>query len=221
MEEVIQPHSSLILMKPAAVFATACFPTIEYISHLHLYKAAFTEHFEFYIKQTNRNRYHIASASGIVTLSVPVRHEKLYSNPVREVKISYDNPWQRIHWRTITASYNRSAFFEFFQESLQNVFFKKPVFLIDFNNNMLEWVSINTGLSIQNTPTAEYTANQTVIKDLRLLSDQKSNIPFYPLDFKKYPQVFETKYGFIPNLSILDLMFNTGRYAKDYLPEIR
>lgn len=208
-------------MPGRTVFSTACFPATEYIAALiHASQVSFDtgEHF---VKQTNRNRYHILSANGILTMHIPVIHEQLYTLPIREIRISYDAPWQRTHWRTLTASYNRSAWFEFYADDLHKLFFKKNNFLFDFNESMLHWIFHCLKREITFSYLHEYHELFPDSDDKRFLSDRKNNVPCIAEQFKSYPQVFEPKEGFISNLSFTDLLFNTGPAATDYLPVIR
>jgi hypothetical protein len=205
-------------MKPAAVFSTACFPTVEYISALISKHEIFMERHEHFVKQTNRNRYHIYGPNGVISLHIPLIHDGLNNQSINKVSIAYDIPWQRTHWRTITAAYNRSPFFEYYQDELGSLFFNEYEYLVAFNDKMLEWLlkCLKTEISINFTSAYSPTAD-LVINDLRLLSNSKTNQPLVKTDFKKYPQVFEDKHGFIKNLSVLDLLFNTGPQAFSYL----
>jgi hypothetical protein len=204
-------------MVPRAVFSTASFPTVEYVSALVTAQEVLMENSEHYIKQTNRNRYHIAAPGGIQSLHIPLVHANLYNVPIREVCISYDFPWQRNHWRAIQSAYNRSAYFEFYSDELHSVFFKPVSNLFDFNLTLLRWIlkCLRVDLSIITTDAYKETWENAT--DLRNISNQKNTVPGIIKKFERYPQVFESRNGFIRNLSILDLLFNTGPSASLFL----
>src|SRR2546423_10173185 len=106
------------------LFSTAYLPPVSYfISLLQSTKIIFEKH-EHYVKQTYRNRALICTANGIHPLIIPVVHDGLYSQPIHKVKISYETDWQKIHWRTITSSYRRSPYFEFFEDELKPLYEK-------------------------------------------------------------------------------------------------
>lgn len=166
----------------------------------------------YYQKQSCRNRTKIATANGILNLSIPI--EKGTQLIDHEVKICYDEMWQNRHWKSFTSAYQSSPFFEFYQDELADVFFKKPQKLSDFNKNLLilimEWLELETEINI---------SLETPIFDPRteLLISSKS-IP--PLNFSNYIQVFGSKEDFKPNLSILDLICNLGPESASYLSQI-
>lgn len=173
---------------------------------------------ENFIKQTNRNRYHICGPGGIQSLFIPIVHQHKHPQKLRDVKISYSIPWQRNHWRTITSAYSRSAFFEYYADDLQYLFFKNHVFLYDFNEVILHWILTNLKIEITTEETTDYIKKyDALIMDYRHLSNFKNTETSSLLSVKKYPQVFEYKNGFIKNLSILDLIFCLGPQAKAYL----
>lgn len=204
-----------------AVFSTACFPCIEYMALLLATANPIMEVHEHFAKQTIRSRYYISGPKGLQMLSVPVVHNKLYKTSIREIRISYDTFWQRTHWRSIESAYNRSAFFEFYKDSLLPLFNKPYPFLFDFNAIMLEWVLSSIKNEIQWHPTAQFEKTINKKADFRELSNQKSTHTIRATQFKPYPQVFQEENGFLPNLSILDLLFNLGPGTKNYLDTIR
>ena len=164
-------------------------------------------------KQTNRNRMYIYSPNGIQLLNIPVKHSKTAHQKTKEIKIENDFDWQKQHFKSLEAAYRSSPFFEYFEDDIASIFQKKHTFLMDLNLETMAIVSKCLGLEFDYNETTEYFHEVKDITDFRpLINGKKDTAVFEP-----YTQVFEEKHGFINNLSILDLLFNEGRYALDYL----
>lgn len=164
-------------------------------------------------KQTNRNRMYIYSPNGIQLLNIPIKHSKDIHQKTKDVKIENDFNWQKQHFKSLEAAYRSSPFFEYFEDDIRPIFEKKQEFLMDLNLQTFEIVSKCLGIRLETTFTSEFFKEVPEINDYRLLANGKKDISV----FESYTQVFEEKEGFISNLSILDLLFNEGRYAMDYL----
>jgi hypothetical protein len=171
---------------------------------------------EHYEKMSFRNRYYIATAHGEQCLSIPLKSGRNQRTAMKEVQISYAENWQQQHWRTIYSAYNRSPYFEFYKDELEQLFSKKHERLLDFNLASLEWLQQKLQLEL----TIEFT--QHYQKDIALAADLRRMKPQIQPDisFPHYYQVFEERNGFLPNLSLLDLLFNEGRLAGKYLRAI-
>lgn len=168
-------------------------------------------------KQTNRNRTYIYSPNGIQLLNIPIKHSKETHQKTKDIRIDTDFDWQKQHFKSLEAGYRSSPFFEFFEDDLRPIFEKKYEFLLDLNFEALAVVLKCMRMKIEYSTTTEYfheTDSNTII-DFRSLVEGKKDTSL----FKKYIQVFDDKHGFINNLSVLDLLFNEGKYAKDYLKE--
>ncbi|MFV5699446.1 WbqC family protein [Flavobacterium sp. ZT3R17] len=166
-------------------------------------------------KQTNRNRTYIYSPNGIQLLNIPVKHSKESHQKTKDIKIETDFDWQKQHFKSLEAAYRNSPFFEFFEDDLRPIFEKKHTFLLDLNFESLAILTKCLRMKLEYSKTTEYfhEVDSNGIKDFRFLVDGKKD----PSLFESYTQVFDDKYGFINNLSILDLLFNEGKYAMDYL----
>jgi hypothetical protein len=166
-------------------------------------------------KQTNRNRTYIYSPNGIQLLNIPVKHSKQIHQKTKDVKIETDFDWQKQHFKSLEAGYRSSPFFEYFEDEIRPVFEKKYTFLVDLNFEAMNIVSKCLRMKFEYETTTEYfrEVDSNTILDFRNLADGKKD----DSQFETYTQVFEEKYGFLNNLSILDLLFNEGRYALDYL----
>lgn len=166
-------------------------------------------------KQTNRNRTYIYSPNGIQLLNIPVKHSKQIHQKTKDVKIETDFDWQKQHFKSLEAAYRSSPFFEYFEDEIRPIFEKKHTFLMDLNFEAIDIVSKCLRMKVEYDTTTEYfhEVDSNTVLDFRTLSNGKKD----DSQFEPYTQVFEEKQGFLNNLSILDLLFNEGRYALDYL----
>lgn len=166
-------------------------------------------------KQTNRNRTYIYSPNGIQLLNIPVKHSKESHQKTKDIRIESDFDWQKQHFKSLEAAYRNSPFFEFFEDDIRPLFEKKYDFLLDLNFEALAIVSKCLRMKIDYKTTTEYfhDVDKAVITDFRALVNGKKDLSL----FENYTQVFDDKYGFINNLSVLDLLFNEGKYAAEYL----
>jgi hypothetical protein len=164
-------------------------------------------------KQTNRNRTYIYSPNGIQLLNIPVKHSKTAHQKTKDVLIENEFDWQKQHFKSLEAAYRSSPFFEFFEDDIIPVFEKKHTYLMDLNMEVLEITAKCLRMKLKFDKTTEYFHEAANISDFRYLANGKKDTN----SFEKYPQVFDDKYGFINNLSVLDLLFNEGKFAMDYL----
>ncbi|RTZ01288.1 hypothetical protein EKM02_07080 [Flavobacterium sp. RSP49] len=166
-------------------------------------------------KQTNRNRTYIYSPNGIQLLNIPVKHSKESHQKTKDIKIETDFDWQKQHFKSLEAAYRSSPFFEYFEDDIRPIFEKKQLFLLDLNFEIVALLSKCFRIKLDYTTTTEYfhEVDIEIITDLRALVNGKKDLS----EFENYTQVFDDKHGFINNLSVLDLLFNEGKYAMDYL----
>ena len=167
-------------------------------------------------KQTYRNRCYIATDQGALLLNIPIRHVggKTGRQGYRQVQIENSTPWQRHHWRSLTTAYRSAPFFEYYEEDLRPVFEKPFAYLMDLN---LETISVLCSLLELPMPTsrsARFEIQPEKMQDgRRLISAKEKN----PISMREYAQVFQERHGFLKNLSTLDLLFNQGPAAREYL----
>lgn len=186
------------------------------ISHFVAMIQASTITFEFddnFQKQSNRNRTFIYGANGKQMLNIPAKRSLNDHQKYKDVKIEYDFNWRKQHFKSLESAYRTSPFFEYFEDDFRSIFEKKHDFLMDLNLEIHELVCDSFGIKLPYKKTEEYHKITTDLVDFRpLINGKKDNN-----QFEAYTQVFDEKYGFINNLSILDLLFNEGRYGIDYL----
>jgi hypothetical protein len=164
-------------------------------------------------KQTNRNRMYIYSPNGVQLLNIPVKHAEGMHQKFKETKIEQAFDWRKQHFKSLEAAYRTSPFFEYFEDDIRPLFEKKHTYMMDLNFEALEIVTSCLGMDFSYQKTTEYFKEVAEVADYRYLVNGKKDTS----GFEPYTQVFNDKHGYINNLSILDLLFNEGRYALDYL----
>lgn len=172
------------------------------------------EKHENFPKQTYRTRTNIATANGVLSLLVPIVHGRKEHAPMKDVRISYDHDWQRLHWLSLQAAYRSSAYFEYYEDDFASFYNRKHNFLFDYNveqlSLMLKCFKLNRSLEFRDS----YHNGLDVLDFRNSIHPKKVSIW---VDQKPYYQVFEDKNGFIPNMSAVDLLFNQGPQSKTYL----
>ncbi len=200
------------------LLSTAYLPPVEYFAFL-LAEGATIEREERYQKQSYRNRTTIMNGNGVLNLIIPTVHDGRMGI-VKAVRIDYSTPWPRAHWRSIESAYNNTPYYLYYKDALKPIFDQKVELLYDFNlqltQTLLKLMRLKIDIPSTNT-FVPYNAN-----DLRLLIHPKNaKKEDYPFRLQTpYYQVFEDKFGFIPNLSIIDLLFNEGPQAVLYLRQL-
>ena len=210
--ETIPTSGSMILLP------TAYFPPVDYFALLTGQRPILIEQMETYHKQTFRNRCEIMSVAGKTSLVIPVSRPGGNHTTTCDVLISHREPWQRLHWRALQTAYNSSPFFNYYSESINALVMNRERSLVRYNLNIIQNLCQMLRLKPDLEPTADFIKSPVNCLDLRdSISPKKQRVE---LNFKAYPQVFSHLHGFIPRLSILDLLFNLGPDAKGYLEEL-
>lgn len=190
------------------------FPSISHYIAMIAAESVTFEVEDTFQKQTNRNRMYIYSPNGIQMLNISVKHNDANNN-FKDIKIDNQYNWQKNHFKSLEAAYKNSPFYEYFIDDLQPIFEKKHEFMLDLNFEIFERINDALGISIPFDKTTEYFHEVSDKTDFRYLVNGKKDAT----QIEPYTQVFDNKHGFINNLSILDLLFNEGRYAVDYLKQ--
>lgn len=167
-----------------------------------------------FLKQTYRNRAYIYGANGKLALNIPVVHSQKNRQKYRDVKVFNEEKWQSLHWKSLLSAYSTSPFFEYYKDELEPLFGLKVDYILDFNLNCFEVVCDCLQLELKTSKTETYQTEVKNTDDFRYLVNAKKEQSYH---FDSYTQVFSNKHGFIPNLSILDLLFNEGPNAVNYL----
>ena len=196
------------------------FPSVNYLSTLSTGSYFEFEQYERWQKMSFRNRFWVAGSGGRIELSVPVVGGREFRGNYRDVRIADGSDWRVHHWRTIVSCYNRSPWFEFYRDSLEALLWRKNDFLFDWNLACFEWINQHLKKPFSFGLTDSYIGNYPDdVTDLRnrftpkLLREQSRSAIFYK-------QVFEDRTGFIPGLSILDLIFCEGTHAPEVLRQM-
>lgn len=196
------------------LISTAYLPPISYFSGCVHKEPVLIERFEAYPKQTFRNRCRIYGPNGMQTLSIPVIKINGNHTLTKDIRIAASTPWQRLHWRSIETAYNNSPFFLYYKDELENVFRKKFDFLLDLNTTLLMILFSILGIEKKIGFTDHFLKIPEDITDYRESSQKKKEIS--TKQFPPYTQVFSPKHGFIPDLSVIDLIFNLGPESGDF-----
>jgi hypothetical protein len=203
------------MIEKGALFPMFYLPPVAYFAQLKNYKPdVLIEREEHLPKQTYRNRAYICSPDGVLSLVVPVVKGSKQHTRVKDVKISYDFDWQRLHWQSLQACYRRSAYFEYYEDELAPFYQKKFTFLFDYNEQLLRFILKSIKLKVELNFTTDYEPEYIGLEDLRYAFDAKKQADF---NQKPYIQVFQDRNGFQKNLSIADLLFNQGPHTLNYL----
>ncbi len=194
---------------------TTYFGPVQWYQQLYRSECVYIDRNERWQKQTIRNRCYIATANGVQALSVPIVHKapSLYregrgGSLTSDIRISDHGKWRREHWNALQSAYGESPFFDYYADDIRPFFTEKWEFLFDFNlaiiHKMCELLDIEAPSNLP--PEGEASITQ-----------HPSPLNHQPSTFTPYYQVYQQKHGFLPNLSILDLLFNMGNEAILYL----
>ncbi len=217
-----------------ALLSSTYFGPVQWYQKLNRYDECLIEQNESFIKQTYRNRMVIASTNGPLVLTIPTSHETGMN--IKDIRISDHANWRHVHWNALLSAYGESPFFEYYQDDIRPFYERKYDFLFDFNmetmNKMIELLDIRPVVSLTDSyllgeerrmkglsanDMGSQNAKNDTLRDFRDAIRPKK--PMQDDDFipKRYYQVYGQKNGFLPNMSILDLLFNEGNEAIFYL----
>lgn len=219
------------------LLTTAYFPPIEYLAAIANEcrfnpgmtevepAVVFIEACEHYVKQSWRNRCRFYAADGAQTLNFPVRHED-FGKPISQMRIDWKTAWLTRHERAIISAYRTSPYFEYYQDELFAILDSRPELMLDFNTQILRFFLRKTGIPADIRFTSEWeavTIEGHKVTDLReAIHPKRPNSILKGLGLERpYWQVFSPKHGFIPGLSIMDLLFNEGPDSICYLKNLK
>ena len=191
------------------VFPTAYFPSISYLKKFHGCSNPLIEIQENFPKQTIRNRCEILTSNGLLTLSIPVLHNSSGKQLTKDVRIDYSKNWQIDHWRAIQSAYASAPYFEDYFEEIKSLINYKSSFLLEQNEQILGFIESILEIKSNYSHTNKFENKIVSQKNLFLEHDET--------DVKPYQQVFGYDKPFVPNLSILDLIFNEGPFCRNWI----
>lgn len=209
--------------KQSVLLSSAYLAPVQYYTKFLRYEEVWIDLSEHFLKQSYRNRCSILTANGTQNLTVPVTEGSNSKRIIRDVVISWDHPWQKLHWKAILSAYNNAPFFEYYADSLAPFYHeKKWKFLTDFNLGIQSVVLAEINLKVQINFMTAYCPTEKLsagMDDFRYIIDPKPGRKGIDENFipTAYMQVFQEKFGFTANLSIVDLLFNEGPMAMDIL----
>ena len=194
------------------ILTSAYLGPVQYYSKLYGASRIFEERCDHYVKQTYRNRCVIAGANGPLALTLPIEHGDCLKPLTRDIRLSEHGNWRHLHWNALVSAYDKSPFFEYYADDLRPFYEKRYDYLVDFNEGLRKTICDLLDLHPVVVPTTSYMdAAQVKGPDfretIRPKVDFSTDATFCA---RPYYQVFAEKHGFLPNLSILDLLFNEG-----------
>ena len=202
------------------ILSSTYFGPVQWYQKLAGSDTVYLEQHDHFIKQTYRNRCVIATTQGPQALTVPVESPqglRIDKTELKDVRISDHGAWRHLHWQALQSAYGESPFFEFYADDLRPFFEKRWDFLFDFNlaitRKMCELLDIEPHIEL----TEAYMPCPEDAVDYRDAIRPKHPLPDASFTPRPYYQVYQQKFGFLPNLSILDLLFNEGNEAVLYL----
>jgi len=200
------------------LLSIAYLPPAEYFHYLMKADTIYIEQYETYPKQTFRNRCIVYSEKGAMPLSIPVTKHEGNHTKTKDVLILNREKWYLNHRRAIEAAYLASPYFLYYRDELELFFTGRHDNLLRFNLSLLDTICKLIGMKPSVELTQRFVKEPADITDLRYMISPKK--PALLKHFPEYIQVFQDRHGFIPNLSIIDLLFNLGPDTMDYLGSV-
>lgn len=197
------------------LFSSSYWGPIDYYAALIQYDKVFIEQWESFPKQSFRNRCYIDSPNGKLMLNFPVDHGS--KSLIKDTRLAPDQSWSQKHWQAIKSSYGNAPFFDALAPELEAFYQKEWSGILNLNQASMDLVRKWLRSDFKLEYSSSWEENPAPIQDRRedFHPKQKDKAKLPP-----YPQVFDHKHGFLDNLSILDLIFNEGPAAYDYLEQV-
>ena len=203
----------------SALLSSTYFGPIQWYQKLRRMPCIIEQH-DHFVKQTYRNRCVIATANGTQTLTVPIERYDGTKCPMRDIRISDHGNWRHLHWNALVSAYGETPFFEFYADDLRPFFEKRHTFLFDLNLDIMHTMCQLLDVRPQVTLSEQYIvlpSEDDAVVDFREAIRPKHPLPDADFNPTPYYQVRAQRHAFLPNLSILDLLFNEGPEGIFYL----
>ena len=202
----------------SSLFSSAYFPPVSYVAALLQSNSIVVEQYETFPKQTYRNRTVIATANGLLALTVPVVRTNGNHTYTKDMAICYNENWALKHWRAIESAYNSSPYFLYYKDEVEVILNKQHATLIELNMDILAFVVKKLKVKKEVILSDDYISQigEGTIDYRNHFSPKNKEL----LSLPEYDQVFEDRYGFQSDISILDLIFNLGPDSLGYLKEV-
>lgn len=193
-----------------ALLSTTYFGPVQWYQKLNRYDRILIERHDSFIKQTYRNRCVIATPNGPLALTVPTKPQ----TSTADIQTSDHGNWRHVHWNALKSAYGESPFFEYYADDIKPFFEKRWDSLHDFNldicHTVCRLIDIEPDISLTDHYITPEEAKKENIDDYRDVIRPKHPLPDPSFEPKEYYQVYKQRHGFLPNMSILDLLFNMG-----------
>lgn len=189
-------------------------PSILFIKQCLAHQKIVFEQLANYQRSSYFNRAYIAGANGKQRLTIPLQGGNRQKIILKAVEMDNSVKWQRIHWQALQSAYAKSAYFEFYEPELKQLFAQNTTNLLQWNMSFLQFILKCLNVNINYSFTEIYEDKHQVKNEvLDLRNEIRPNMDLQQYSFQKYYQLFQEKNGFINNLSVLDVLFSTGPNA--------
>lgn len=193
------------------------FPPIQFITKFLINRLIVLDDLGQYDKQSYRNRAYILTGNQVERIQVPIKQGKSTS-PIKDVKIDYSRNWPREHWVTIQSAYGKTPFFDFYGEEVEKLLKTRYNYLLDLDLAAIQMVLTKLGIDSEITVLSAFEGDEAELVNWRSqIHPKKPEVKDFHFKQKPYMQAFKERFDFVPNLSILDLLFNEGPEGKPIL----